>query len=218
MAAALAVIGETADFGGSGSTQDDLFGGEPGEEGAFEVDMPMPVAPVARSGPRGGRPKGAKNRSTEAWREYLLSRYRSPLVGLLEIASRSPKDLAKELGLYERVPVGGGEYEDRLATGEAFKAQIEAMRTALPYLHGKAAIEIKATDERRGVLNVFIGGDGAQLGIGSDGGLIFPGDDALGQPQQNQRVIDAVPIQSDEQQSDETQSSSHVNGLSDADG
>lgn len=159
-------------------------------------DAPMPVAPVvAKSGPQGGRPKGARNKSTEQWRQYLLGRYRSPLVGLLEIASRSPKDLAKELGLYERVPIGGGEYEDRLATGDAFRAQIEAMRAALPYLHSKAPAELQVTgDGRRGV---FVLGD-LNVDMTAEIGLALP--DA--ETEENQRVIEAEPAQSDGGQSD----------------
>lgn len=83
--------------------------------------------------PRGkgvaGRPLGAKNKSTEAWREYLLSRYVSPLIGMAEIAGRPPGDLARELGC----PVV-----------EAFKLQIVCLRELAPYLHSKMPIALDA--------------------------------------------------------------------------
>jgi hypothetical protein len=137
----------------------DLFDG-------FEAeDAPLPVTPVTRSPRAPGRPLGARNRSTEAWREYLLSRYRSPLVSCLEIAAKTPRQLAEEWGLYERV--GAGEFaQDRLATGEAAKLILEALKVVAPYLHGKVPLEIKVPEGARGgvlvigSLNVDMGVDG----------------------------------------------------------
>jgi hypothetical protein len=45
-----------------------------------------------------GRPKGAKNRSTEEWKQFILAQHKSPLLVLAEIASGSIEDLAKRLG------------------------------------------------------------------------------------------------------------------------
>ena len=45
-----------------------------------------------------GRPKGAINRATAEWRDFILSRYRSPLVVLAETYSRPAHDLAAEIG------------------------------------------------------------------------------------------------------------------------
>lgn len=49
--------------------------------------------------PRGvGRPRGAKNRRTEAWRDYLTRRYAHPLETLASIQSQPVDKLAAELG------------------------------------------------------------------------------------------------------------------------
>jgi hypothetical protein len=71
---------------------------------------------------KSGRPKGALNRRTEEFVEYILSRYRSPLVGLAETYSRSVADLASELGCTKL---------------EAFQLQQAAMVNLAPYLHQK---------------------------------------------------------------------------------
>src|SRR5262245_57327845 len=65
-----------------------------------EADAPLPIPEARRSGPKGGRPPGARNRRTEEWVSYLLGRYRSPLVALLEMYSRTPAELAQQMQLY----------------------------------------------------------------------------------------------------------------------
>lgn len=81
--------------------------------------------------PRGrGRPSGSRNRSTEAWRAYLLHQYDSPLVGLAEVFSRPVADLATELGCSKL---------------EAFRLQIVAMKELAPYVHGKMPLEVDAS-------------------------------------------------------------------------
>lgn len=125
----------------------------------FEPDTPLPVAQSPRPGPKGGRPKGSMNKSTKVWVDYLLQRYRSPLVALMELYSRSPHDLAEELGLYDYVIVNNIEghpvYEKRLSTGEAFKRQVEAMIAALPYVHQKLPLEIHTNGEQKGGMLVI---------------------------------------------------------------
>lgn len=162
IATALALAGGVGDLT-SDLEQDDLF----------DIDAPLPFAAPVRSGPQGGRPKGARNKSTEAIREYLLARYRSPLVGLLELMSRSPGKLAEELGLYV---VSDGMFivdpetgAKVLATGEVFRLQVEAMKAALPYLHQKLplAIETKGDGKKGGI---FVVGD-LNVTLGADGGL-----------------------------------------------
>lgn len=158
----------------------------------FEPDVPMLVSPIER---KAGRPKGARNKSTEQWRQYLLSRYRSPLVGLLELYSRSPADLAEELGLYayhEGKLMVDREGNPVLATGEAFKAQLAAMIAALPYLHQKLPQAIDVKTPERGVL-VLNFGEPSQ----SD-----ESDVRIVDVQENQRVIDVTPARSDNDLSD----------------
>lgn len=78
--------------------------------------------------PRGpGRPKGSSNRKTLAMRDWILSRYRSPLEVLAETYSRPVADLALELGC-SRI--------------EAFDRQQRAAIELAPYLHGKAPVEV----------------------------------------------------------------------------
>lgn len=83
------------------------------------------VLRAPRSGP--GRPPGARNRSTQAWRDYLLSKYRSPLEVLAETYSRSAQDLAAELNC---------------KPAEAFAIQVKAAAELAPYLHGKMPVEV----------------------------------------------------------------------------
>ena len=74
---------------------------------------------------RPGRPKGARNRSTQAWTQYILSRYQSPLVFLAETMSRPATDLAAELEC------------DQL---EAFKIQMVAASKLAEYVHQKQPV------------------------------------------------------------------------------
>lgn len=168
-------------------------GADGGQDELFEPDVPMAVQPIARSGPKGGRPAGARNKSTEEWRAYLLARYRSPLVGLLEIASRSPRELAQQIGLYEYFQDVDGDVRQRLAVVDAFKIQVDALKAALPYLHQRQPLAIEGKGNTRGLLvigdmTVNIGAEGNPLGLAPD--------------EQNQRVIDAHAVQSDGAQSD----------------
>jgi len=165
--------------------------------GLFDDEpMPMPVQPVAASG-AAGRPKGRRNRSTEEWRKLILSRHASPLEFLAQMWSRTPKELAEELGLYERVQVGELMWEDRLATGEAFKRQVEAAVAALPYLHQKQPLAVAVQGEKRGI--VVIG----DLNMGAAAGD-FELPLAPEQSEQNQQVIEHEPEQSHGAQSHDT--------------
>ena len=87
-------------LGGAGDNADDydqvdLFG-------EAETSLGLSEAP-RKSGRKSGRPKGARNRSTEKWRRHFLARYASPLIGLGEIYLRTPELLARELGLTKTV-------------------------------------------------------------------------------------------------------------------
>src|SRR5690606_19661876 len=128
------------------------------------------------------------------------SRYRSPLVFLLETYHRSPRELAEQLELYkfhEGKLVKDADGEPMLATGEAAEIQVRAAIAALPYLHQKQPLAVEVTDEKRGLLvigNLTIeGADGA----GSD--LALP----LAEDEQNQQLIDVTPEKSDREKSDD---------------
>lgn len=80
---------------------------------------------------KAGRPKGARNRSTEEWRRHLLGRYSSPLEAVLKVATTSREALALEVfGVsFERL-----ERDERL---QLFDRRVRAAEAALPYLHQK---------------------------------------------------------------------------------
>lgn len=159
-------------------------------------DAPLPLS-RARSGPKGGRPAGSRNRSTEQWRQHVLSRYASPLVGLLEIAGRDVRTLAVELELFARDEDGNVRRDQRgepvLAPGaliEALKIQKGCLEAALPYLHQKqpVAVELPAEGLRGGMMQIIIGdaaGQSDTLGLG------------IIEHEQNQQLTDAVHAQSD---------------------
>ena len=161
-----------------------------------ECDGPLSPAPVGKSGPKGGRPAGARNRSTEAVRQMFLQRYRSPLMGLGEIYSRSPADLARELKLYRKGKVfvdgpDGGAWVERedpeqLDLERAFRLQKEAMEAALPYVHQKLPQAVTVEQRQRGLLVIQGLGDQAS----EDAVLVFD-------TEQNQQVIDVQAEQSE---------------------
>lgn len=165
---------------------------EAGQADLFqEADAPLPIPPAARSGPKGGRPTGSRNRRTEEWVSYLLGRYRSPLVFLLETYSRTPADLAAQMQLYkfhEGELVLDANGQPVLATGEAADIQVKAAIAALPYLHQRLPQAIEVKGETRGLLLI---GD-----LGADGAA-----DALGIPfavvEENQSLSDGDPKKSD---------------------
>lgn len=95
------------------------------------------VVGADRRGP--GRPAGARNKRTEAWTDYLLSRYSSPLEGLLQLATMGVEDLVTAIGC------------TRL---EALQEKRQAMIAALPYLHQRQAIAVDLT--KRSVVHLTI--------------------------------------------------------------
>lgn len=150
---------------------DDLFRGV--------GDAAAPAA-VERSGPQGGRPRGARNRSTEQWRRYLIGRHGSPLERLLELAMGDTQAFARE---------------HALPLPEAIKVQISALTAALPYLHQRQPLAIESVGQQRGLLVI---GDLGSVAAASYG-LALP----LADNEQNQRVIDGTAEQSDYVQSDD---------------
>ena len=145
-----------------------------------------------------GRPAGARNRSTDEWLRYLSGRYRSPLVGLAEMWSRTPRQLAEALDLYkwhEGKPVLDVLGQHVLDTGAAAEMQQRAMMAALPYWHKKQPMAIEV-DQRQPNLVVIGSLEVTDIGASDDLTVAIP------QSLENQRVIDADPMQSDARQSD----------------
>lgn len=160
---ALAMVGAMSEQADAAASQDELF--------EFEGPMTLPPIPRAPVGARGGRPAGARNKSTEQWRQYLLSRYRSPLVECLEILTRSPVELAKTWELYKwEIVDGAGETTVRervLDTGAAASLQMQARLAALPYLHQRLPQAIEVTQKQLGHLTINLGADDADQ-VGDD--------------------------------------------------
>ncbi len=98
-------------------------------------------APAVR-GP--GRPPGSRNKSTDQWVDYLLARYRSPLVALAEAYSRPVEELAKELGCSKL---------------EAFTRQVMAAKELAPYVHQKQPVAVQV--DSTGVVSLIIHAPGA---------------------------------------------------------
>jgi hypothetical protein len=131
----------------------------PGDQSACDQLELLPLRKVeegAEARSRGisvrgrGRPPGAKNKNTEAWREFMLSRYPSPLMGLAEVMIRPVQDLATELNCKKL---------------EAFQIQMAAMKELAPYLHSKQPQAVDLGES--GLINLVINtGDQSQQNQG----------------------------------------------------
>lgn len=102
----------------------------------------MALLPDVVSGEAGGsgRPKGARNRRTQEWVDFLLARHRAPLEVLAEVMTKGPDALRAELGC------------ERL---EAFDRWLRVAEALLPYLHQKQPMAIQA--DGGGVLPIVLG-------------------------------------------------------------
>lgn len=120
----------------------DLVGLPPPRPGARFVDKPRGA----------GRPPGARNKRTQAWADFLLARYASPLEVLMQIATAPVDELVAKLGCKPLEALG----EKRLAA-----------IGALPYLHQRQPLAIDLTNNR--VVHLHIG-DAPRAGETGDGG------------------------------------------------
>jgi hypothetical protein len=157
---------------------------EPTQGALFGVAPPDPdgVGELAEAAPgerRGrGRPAGSRNRTTSDWSRFILSRYRSPLLGLAEIAAATPAELQAALGGPWRaaIPAGGegeGSPESGISLAECLRIIMQAQASLAPYLHQKQPL---AVDTGGGsTLTIIINrGEGAAV----EGARIVPIDDA----------------------------------------
>lgn len=71
---------------------------EPCETGALDAPSPLSAA-LPSAGRRPGRPKGSKNRRTEAVTAWLLQQHRHPLAVMMEAYSMAPADFARSIGI-----------------------------------------------------------------------------------------------------------------------
>lgn len=103
-----------------------------------------------------GRPKGSKNKNTEAWREYLLAKYSSPLEVMASTMTRKVRDLAIELGY---IVYGDQGVLLRKASPEELEAclkiQLSCAKELAPYVHQKQPQAIDLGDSGLMTLNIF---------------------------------------------------------------
>jgi len=127
----------------------------PGDGGVSEAGAQSEGEVDARRGP--GRPPGATNRRTQDWVDYILARYRSPLIVLAEMFSRPVGQLAKELDC---------------TRAEALRYQIAAAKELAPYVHAKMPVAVQI--DGKGVVQLVIEtvGEVAKPITGEDDGSV----------------------------------------------
>ncbi len=133
--------------------------------------LQLPALPLDRAENREavvrgrGRPPGAKNKNTEAWREYLLARYSSPLEALAQISSMS----VKELG--ERMADMCGWSKPYTLTWdhamELLKLQLNAAKELAPYVHQKMPLALEGGEG--GLIQLVINANATVAAAGPQG-------------------------------------------------
>jgi hypothetical protein len=84
----------------------------------------------------GGRPPGQRNRRTQEWIDFLLSRFRSPLEELLAIGTKDVEEIRKDY---------------KLDAVQALQVKIKCLEACLPHLHPRlAAMEVKVPGSLEG--------------------------------------------------------------------
>jgi hypothetical protein len=137
-----------------------------------------------------GRPRGSRNKNTELWRNWILSRHESPLEGLAFTANATLAELRDEL----REVCGFGQglrlsFEQGL---QLLKIRQDAQQSLAPYLHGKMPLEIDAGEKGFISLNLIQGGSFAPgAAARADNGAISLGSLSGFESEENQEVIDA---------------------------
>lgn len=98
---------------------------------------------------RAGRPKGARNKRTEALARYLVQQHGDPLVALASLYGRATDALAAELGCK---PI------------EALALQVKAAAEVAPYVHGKQPVQLDITKREDFVIVMAAAGEVGALG------------------------------------------------------
>lgn len=157
---------------------------EPCETGALDAPSPLSAA-LPSAGRRVGRPKGSKNRRTEAVTAWLLTQHRHPLSVMMEAYSMSPEQLAERIGLRrvtrttkEKQSVAGGivEVEVEVETQhysndiliDLLKLQVRMAEACAPYVAQKLPQAVQV--EGGAALTLNFGGvtlNGPQTGVSS---------------------------------------------------
>lgn len=157
---------------------------EPCETGDLTASSPLSAAlPSARRKP--GRPKGSKNRRTEAVSAWLLTFNRNPVQVMMEAYGMSPGELAARIGLQkatktikEKREVAGGIVEVEVETQldyfsndvlmDLFKLQMRMAEVCAPYFAQKLPQAVQV--DGGAALTLNFGGvtlNGPQTGVSS---------------------------------------------------
>lgn len=140
-----------ADLGASGDlSRARTEAAQPGLFPLSQMEAPETAAePVAAErGP--GRPAGSKNKSTEEWRTFLLSKHSSPLQQLAHYGSMPLLEFWRML----RQPLAGAR-PTFAELSDCMKLQFAMWKELAPYLHSKQPIAIDGGEH--GLINLFIG-------------------------------------------------------------
>lgn len=149
------------------------------------TDAPSPLSAALPSTVSRGRPKGSKNRRTEAVTAWLLTQHRHPLSVMMEAYTMTPVQLAERLGLQkarktvkEKREVAGGIVEvevevvlDYFANEvllDLFKLQMRMAESVAPYVAQKLPQAVQV--EGGAALTVNFGG----VQLGTDRGVSDP--------------------------------------------
>lgn len=126
---------------------------EPCETGALDTPSPLSAA-LPSAGRRPGRPKGSKNRRTEAVTAWLLQQHRHPLAVMMEAYSMAPADFARSIGITA---------PDADTLLDIVKLQLRMAEAVAPYVAQKLPQAVKVEGGAALTLNfggVHLGGGG----------------------------------------------------------
>lgn len=189
--------GEAA--GAVGEAEEDLFG-----------EAPRLVEAKGVSGPKGGRPKGARNRSTDQWAQWLLARYGSSLDVLGQLMTAPTGKLVDELQAmadkhkkWRETKEGGYWTVVQIDPLAVLKLQMAAAQGLALYQHKQQPKALELDSRPRGVVVL--------ADCEMDAGDVIDGDALpISASQQNQGVSDGARCQSDGEPSDATENPSET--------
>lgn len=204
LAAALALVGAAGGVIDDTGAQVDLFEAE---------DAPLPLPVRGKSGPQGGRPRGATNKSTEAWVNWFLSQHRSPLTVAANIYGVPTEELHAQLQAmadkHTRMrDTANGSEEVRVLVDPlaVLKLQLQAAQGVLPYIHKQQPKALEISETRRGVVLL---GDLEEVSDAQSDDFALP----LPPIEENQRVDLGARQQSDETVSRKSENAPQINPL-----
>lgn len=151
--------------------------------------------------PRGrGRPPGAKNKNTEAWRDFILAQYRSPLEALAQTYSMSLAQLIEKIGSIVGWAEGHKPTFDQVM--EMLKLQLQAAKELAPYVHQKQPLALEAGEH--GLIQLVMNTNAMVRAAGPQGAS--QAIEVLNnEPEQNQLVTLDAPRKSNQENSNQPQ-------------